>query len=100
LQGPPPYVVKKGGPPEQHPFTLEDTTVCITFAVSEPGCAGTANRNGNRPQRAIDERSPLLVTSAPVIAPAENSENDTEAVVMPTAKFGSNGDGTTTATGP
>ena len=38
-------------------------------------------------------------TSAPMITPADVSENATVAWVMPTDRFGSNGDGTITAVG-
>src|SRR5712671_7357407 len=99
-KGAPPNVVPpEAVKPVPAPEMLADTTVCITFAVSVPDAPAPPTEIVTDPNEPLINGPPLLVTSAPVIAPAENSENDTEAVVMPTAKFGSNGDGTTTATG-
>src|ERR1700743_153725 len=98
-RGAPPEVVPNGAPPSPAPERLAVTTVCITFAVSEPDEPAPPIDSVTEPSEPLGSGEPLLVTIAPMMAPTEASGNATVALVMPVARFGSNGDGTTTATG-
>ncbi len=81
------------------PETVPEITVCITTAVIEPDEPAPPTVSVTFANEPVISGPPLLVQSTPTIEPEPVRLNDTDAAVMPSERFGSNGEGTTVTTG-